>query len=167
MAKRDLEQRRFNFLLAVYHESDVPPLHRMTEVEALIIERLGENWLNSGRTKDIGFYLMRLAVALQPPDAVVFASGGNRFKATEKFHALPGAAQHALLNSSHDRQHEAVKEGLLTLNDALSVVVQTPERVCQYVQDISPRGQPLAPPDAVCFPQSDFGGRMKMFGDGL
>jgi hypothetical protein len=164
MAKRDLELDRFNFLLAAYNLCDQPPLHRMTEIEAVIIERLGANWLNSGRTKDLGFFVLRQAVDLMPPDAVVIATGVNRFQPTQRFHKLPEAQQRELMNSSHDRQHKAVAEGLLTVGDALFAIVQTPERVCQYVQDYDRHRQPVGKPQPMFFPQEHFNGRLKMFG---
>ncbi len=67
MAKRDLEAGNFNFLLAGYFEGEA--LHRMKKVEELILKHLGENWLNSGQTKDVGFGVMRTAVDLMPPHA--------------------------------------------------------------------------------------------------
>jgi hypothetical protein len=162
MAKRDIERGRFNFLFAAYHVSDTPPLHRMEKIEALVVERLGEDWLNSGEAKDIGFHVLRLAVDMLPPDAVVIATGANSFKATPRLRALPEARQRALLNGGHDKQHQAVAEGLLEVCDAIVAIVQTKERVLQYVQEIGPHG-PTGKPDAQFYPQADFSGRMKMF----
>ncbi len=163
MVKRDLELGRFNFLFASYHVGDKPPLHRMNKIEALVVERLGENWLNSGRAKDMGFYVLRLAVDLLPPDAVVIATGANSFKATARLDALPKERHRALLNASHDEQHKAVAEGLLEVCDAILVMVQTPERICQYVQEIGPHG-PVGNATAQFFPQEGFTGRLKMYG---
>ena len=163
MAKRDLERGDFNFLLASYDEGD-HKLFRMTKIEELIIERLGENWLNSGRTKDIGLGLLRVCVDMMPPGAVIFACGTNQFRPTAKFHELPVEEQEKLVNGCHDRHHEAVKKGLLEMHDALTVVAQTPERVCLYHQDIA-HGRPVGKPDLHFVPQEEFGGRLKMFGE--
>ena len=46
MARLELERRKFNFLLASYHESDGKKLYRMSKIEAFIVQQLGEGWLN-------------------------------------------------------------------------------------------------------------------------
>jgi hypothetical protein len=163
MAKLDMEQGGFHFLLASYHECDERKLHRMSKIEALIVERVGEDWLNNSRTKDIGFKMLRTAVDLLPPDALVFATMTNRFISTAKFHQLTREQQSKLLAAGHDRYHQAVKEGLLDICYALVVIVQTPERVCIYQQNMD-RGQPVGKPETHFVPQEEFDGRMKMFG---
>jgi hypothetical protein len=160
MAKRDREKGSFNFLLASYHESDTPPLHRMDRIEALIIERLGEDWLNHGSTKDLGFYVLRLAVNTMPPDAVVIVTGCVAFNPTGKFHKLPPAEQATLFNAGHDIHEKAVQDGLLRSCDILLATVQTPERVCLYQQEITQRVGPVT----RFMNQTEFGGRLKMFG---
>ena len=165
MARRDMEQGEFNFLLASYHQEDKSPLHRMRKIEVLIVGRLGKDWLNHGRTKDIGFYMLRMATSMLPPDAVVFVTAANAFKPTEKMAALPPQQMLDMLDAGHDRHHEMVKEGLLELRDTLVALVQTPTRVCQYVQEVH-RGQPVGKPETVFVPQEDFDGRLKMYGDG-
>ena len=164
MAKRDLARGRFNFLLAAYNLCDTPPLHRMDKIEALVIERLGENWLNSGRTKNIGFQTLRIAVDLLPPDAVVIVTMCNGFSLTAKFWELTPAQQRELHNATHDRHHEAVKEGLMDVCDVLLATVQTPERVCMYQQNLDRRGEFTGRPETKCFPQEGFDGRLKMYG---
>jgi hypothetical protein len=134
MAKVDLEHDRFNFLMATYFESE--GLKRMAKLEATIIDKLGGNWLNSGRTKDIGFGLIKLAVSIQPPDALVFVTVCNAFKPTSAMLALPKKKRHSILDAGHDRHHEAVKEGLLTVEDALWSIAQTCDRVSSAVQPI-------------------------------
>jgi hypothetical protein len=166
MAKRDIEQGSFNFLLASYHECDETKLHRMPDVEALIIERLGKDWLNDGRAKDIGFRLLRMAVDLMPPDAVVFVTLCNSFGPTAKFHELTPAQQTELIEAGHNRHHQAVKEGLMDRYDILLATVQTPERVCMYRQVLDERGEFSGKPETRCGPQKGFGGRLKMFGKG-
>lgn len=163
MAKRDLEQKQFNFLLATYHSAATPPLYRMTIVEQLIIEKLGENWLNSGWAKDAAFGVFREAVDLMPPEAVIFATAANMFKGTEKLDAIPEAAWEALLNAGHDEHHKAVKSGHMVLVDCIIAVAQTPERVCHYTQEVK-RGRWIGAPNTSFFRQEDFRGRLKMFG---
>lgn len=163
MALRDMERGQFNFVLASYHQSDTPPFHRMDKIEKLIVERLGQKWLNSGRAKDIGFNMLRMAVSLLPPDALVIVTITNRFKPAAKLYGLPEAKQLEVLNSSHDRHHQAVKEGLLEVCDSLFAIVQTPERVCQYIQDFDQRGKTVSKPDVWFGPQEQFSGRLKMF----
>jgi hypothetical protein len=163
IAKHDIEQNgEFNFLLASYHESDTPPIHRMTSIETLIIGRLGKDWLNNGRKKDVGFYMLRMAVKMLPPDAVVFATAANKFKATAKLAALPMKQQLDMLDTNHDRHHQMVKEGLLELHDTLCVLVQTPTRVCQYAQEIH-HGQFVGKPEMIFTAQAVFDGRLKMY----
>lgn len=164
MAKRDMEQREggFHFLLATYHDED-KQLHRMTRIEALIVERLGENWLNNGRAKDIGFGVLRIAIDHLPPDAVIFATIVNRFTPTAAFRQLSHEQQTELLDSPHNRHHEAVREGLLEVCDALTATVQTPSRVCFYWQNFA-HGQPVGKPETTFANQDQFDGRLKMFG---
>ena len=166
MAKRDLDQIGFNFLLAAYHD-DEHKLHRMDSIEALIIERLGEDWLNSGKAKDAAFQMLRVAVDLLPPDAFVFVCIANGFSPTAKFYALPKEKQAEILQAGHDRHHLAVKEGLFEVCDILAATAQTPERVCMYNRKLDRRTKDFAeePPQSWCVPQEQFGGRMKMFGE--
>lgn len=158
MAKRDIDRGEFNFLLASYYRCDVPPLHRMTTIEKLIAERLGQEWLNSGKAKDIGFNMLRLAVSLMPPDAVVIVTSANMFNPTPKLAGLPEAQQEELWNAPYARQHEAVKEGLLEICDAVYACVQTPTRVCEYIQAVG-----FDRPQTRYCQQAQFGGRMKMY----
>ena len=164
MAWRDIEQRNdFNFLLASYHAEDVPPIHRMTKVERLIVSKLGEEWLNSGRTKDVGFLILRHAVAILPPPAIVFVTAANGFKPTDKFGALPEAQRLEIMNAGHDRHHQLVKEGLLEMHDVLVAVAQTPTRVCNCMQRYD-RGKRVGNRETQFSPQENFDGRLKMYG---
>jgi hypothetical protein len=134
-------------------------------VEKIISEALGPNWLNSGDTKDIAFQLLRKCVDLAPPDAVALGSVINYFRSTDKFNTLPEAEQQAILNSSHDHHHAAAAKGLLSVCDALNVTVQTPQRVCFYIQPIDEHRRPVGSPRVDFGAQDAFGGRLKMFGD--
>lgn len=163
MARQDIKRGKFNFLLAGYHEGE--PLRRMKRAEALIIERLGENWLANGEAKDIGFGILRLGIRLLPPDAVIIATEANLFRPTPKVLALPWEEQEKLRNATSDDHHQAVRDGLLEVGDALHVTVQTPERVCFYIQEFGPGG-PKGRPESFCFDQSEFDGRLKLFGEG-
>jgi hypothetical protein len=171
MAKRDLEQegaRAFNFLLASHFDNE--GLKRMRKLERVVIEKLGANWLNSGRTKDIGFGLVKMATALAPPDALVLVTVCNMFQPTEALKKLGKKQAMALLNAGHDRHHRAVGEGLLTVVDALVATAQTAERVCLTTQHLMPRlaggrgfdfdGQPKI----GFMPQTNFEGRTKFYG---
>jgi hypothetical protein len=134
MAKREMKRGYFNFLLAAYHTTDTPPLHRMTQIEAILIERLGEGWLNSDAAKDRGFFLLRIAVSILPPDAVVMVT---------KALAL---------------------EGSPIKGDILHAIVQTPERFCIYGQKLDTRGEPTGTPVWSFGPLDAFEGRLKLFG---
>lgn len=166
LAKRDLERNQFNFLLAAYHAGDVPPLFRMRKVEALIIEKLGADWLNHGPAKDAGFGVLRLVTGMRPPGAVAFVTACNRFMGTERFQKLSPAEQEKIVRSGHDGHRRAVRDGLLSLVDSLVATVQTAERVCVYSQAVSDGGLTGAP-EVHLFDQSDFDGRMKLYGGGV
>jgi hypothetical protein len=159
MAKRDIEQQRdFSFLLASCHKGE--GLHRMTRVEALITEKLGDDWLNHGGKKDAGFLIMQIATSLRPPDAMVFVTAANMFKPTEKFNQAPPDQQKEIMTSGHDRHHQAAREGYLQIIDSLIAIAQTAERVCNYVLARASD----AKPEVRFFAQEDLGGRMKMYG---
>jgi hypothetical protein len=159
MAKRDMEQRSdFNFLIASYHEGD--GLHRMSKVEAMLIERLGESWLNSGAAKDFGFGIIKLYTVMHPPDAIVLVTPVNMFKTTKAFDKLPVTDQAQIIEAGHDRHHEAVREGLMTISDALMANVQTVERVCVYTLERAADARP----EVRMFNQSEFRGRAKFYG---
>jgi hypothetical protein len=158
LARRDYERKNFNFLLASYHQGTA--LHRMTKVEALIIEKLGEDWLNSGRKKDIGMGLMALATHYKPPDAIMFVTAANMFRQTAKFDKLSRAEQDKIIQAGHDRHHEGVKQGLFELVDSMVSVAQTPERVCNYMLEMKRDAVPVV----HFFDQSEFDGRLKMYG---
>jgi hypothetical protein len=161
MAKGDMERGQFNFLFASYHQGE--GLHRMKSIEALVVEKLGEEWLNSGRAKDMAFKMLRMATSMLPPDGIVIVTAANRFSPTEKLLALPLAEQEAVVNASHHRHHKAVEEGLLTVCDSLHALVQTARRVCQYIQDYEPGALFLSKPETRFYAQADFGGRLKMY----
>lgn len=162
LAKLDLERNRFVWLLAAYDAGH--PLHRMKKIEALVTEKLGEGWLDSGVKKDAAFDMIRLCVRLAPPDAVVFASAVNLFEHTEKFAALDSEAQRTIMSAGHDRHHEAVREGLLAVCDALVTLAQTPQRICNQIQKLGPRGTPVDQPKVQFWDARDFQGRLKLFG---
>lgn len=164
LARRDLEKGCFNFVLASYFSGE--GLKRLKSIERAIIDQLGEDWLNHGRTKDVGFQILRICVDTMPPEAVVFVTGVNMFHRTEKLRAMGPEAEKALMGpgSTHNQHHAAVKEGLLTVHDGLTAVAQTPERVCIYQQMVDRRYRPIDQPQTNFFDQETFGGRLKMFG---
>ncbi|HEU0180345.1 MAG TPA: hypothetical protein VFV58_39415 [Blastocatellia bacterium] len=164
MAKVDLRQKKsFGMLIATLHQGET--LHRMRKVEAEIAERLGDDWLNSGATKNAAFGILRFAVDIVKPDAVALVSVINRFGTTPALMALPEAEIRAHLDQGADHQHELVAQGLLTVRDALNALVQTPERVCTCVQNIQGRLF-IGKPEFMLNDQKDFDGRLKMFGYG-
>jgi hypothetical protein len=159
MARRDMQRGEFNFLLAVYYEGE--GLHRMTKVERVIIEILGEDWLNHGRAKDAGFGVMREAVGRSEVEAIVFGCVINNFTPTEKFRSLAPAAQDAILNDNHDRHWQEVKTGNFKVCDALLTTVQTPTRLCICKRNLEGSGEQRFD----FLDQAEFRGRMKLFGD--
>ena len=162
MAKRELQQGKFDCVIATYTRGK--GLYRMRKLELLIIEKHGENWLNSGRTKDAGFGMLRLAVDMFPPDAFAFVSIVNAFGPTEKLLAMGVEAVRELGLSNHDRHHQAVAEGLLEVHDELFAIVQDPLRVCTYRQRCNRRGI-IGEPTVHFSDQEHWGGRLKMFGE--
>jgi hypothetical protein len=168
MAKRDLEQGEFNFLLASYFEQE--GLKRMRRLEAAVIARLGGGWLDSGKAKDFGFGLIKLATKVHPPDAIALVTLSNMFRPTPALEKLGRKQALAILNAGHDRHHRAVQEGLLMIEDALTANSQTAERVCLVTQHLMPRlaggrgfdfeGQPKI----GFMPQANFEGRTKFYG---
>jgi hypothetical protein len=138
----------------------------MRSIEATLIDKLGESWLSNGRSKDAGFGILKAATALLPPDAIVFVTGCNMFEPTERMLALSPEEQRAKIGDSHGDQHRAVAEGWLTVHDGLTSLAQTPQRVCIYAQKVAVgrRVLFLGQPDVRAFDQSNFDGRMKMFG---
>ncbi len=166
MATRDLEQGiSFNFMVAVYDAGMNPPLHRARYVEKLVVDVLGETWMNGDVTKDCGFAVLRTAVTLLPPDAVVIVSGGNGFKVTAKFRSeLSPEQQQELFNASHARHHEAVKEGYLSVNDILVASAQTPALAGQWWRGVE-GGRVVGELEGFITSQECLQGRLKMFGE--
>jgi len=160
MAKRDQEQGKFNFLVATYHAGE--GVHRMSKIEAEIVNALGTDWLNSGARKDIGFGILQLCVALRPPDAIVFVTGTHLFKPTAAFNKLPREEQEKVLDGPHSVHHRAVRDGLLELSDAWYATAQTPERACMYIQELKPDARPEVTFVAVA--DIDDRARTKLFG---
>lgn len=161
MAKRDWEAGTFHCVLASYHAGE--GLRRLKRIEDFLAESLGEDWLNSGRAKDGAFSVIRLGLRQMPADAFVVVTGANYFRPTAKLLADPALAEEIAAGGA-DRCHEAVGEGLLTMRDAFTAVAQTRERVCVRTQVIG-GGDSLEPPETHFVPQSEFGGRLKLYGD--
>lgn len=159
LMRRDIERGGFNFLLASYVEGG--QLHRMKSVEALIIERLGEPWLNCGRTKDLGFGVLAYVASLKPPDAIVICAPINRFVPTPKFEALDADVQERMAREGgNDRHHARVKQGYFRIVDSLMAHAQTAQRICNYVEAVGAG----TPPEVHFFDQDKFDGRLKMYG---
>lgn len=162
MAKKDHMQGKLCCVIATYHEGE--GIHRMRIIEDLLVKKLGQDWLNKGNSKDFAFGLLRKAIRHQPCDAFVFACAGNQFNKTEAFSQLDPQEQKPILGDSHDRHHQAVKEGLFSIHDAIQTIAQTANRVCAYIQVMSNNYEFEGPPQVQFFDQYEFQGRMKMFG---
>jgi len=165
MAKRDIEYKRWRgIVLAVYHEGDQPsPLHRMRAVERQIPQLIGDEWLNDSAAKKATFDVIRAVVLHLNPEATVFCTLSNSFKPTSKLLAQGHDEVMKVVSAGHDRHHLAVAEGLMTVEDALASLAQSPQRFCQVLQPI--RGKLLiGPPQIHCFDQQDFSGLLKMYG---
>ena len=132
----------------------------MTRVEALINGRLGEGWLNSERAKDGAFGMIREAVSIMPPQAIIFACVINNFATTAKFYELTREKQLEIANGGHDKHHQAVRDGYMKVCDALLASVQTPERICLYRQNVHEDRA-----TSVFFDQDEFDGKLKFFGE--
>ena len=155
MAKRDLERGKFNFLLAAYHEGE--GLRRMRSVETLVIEKLGRGWLNDARAKDAGFWVLRKATEIHPPDAIAFAALASEMRPTEKMKALSPEEQRRLLESND------MVDGFMVSQDVVYITAQTPLRVCTCVQKVY-RHRYIDAPELKIGDMTKFSGRSKLFG---
>jgi hypothetical protein len=161
IAKTEFEHAgSFGGLLASYHHGF--GLHRMTQVEQAIREKVGEDWLDNESKKSHVFSVLRWICRVAPPEAMVFATAINAFLPTEKLMQREPEAIRKVLNEGHKRHHQAVQEGLLSLQNAFLAVAQTAQRVCLYTQTCE-RGRFLGKPDVKFFDQDHFDGRLKMF----
>jgi hypothetical protein len=164
MARQEMEQRgTFSCLIASWHEGE--GLHRMKKIEALLIEKLGEGWLNSGQAKDHAFAVIRTCTDMMPPPAIVFATVVNQFESSDKFMSLPEEEQKRIASpKSHVDHWSLVKRGLLSVHDALFCCAQTKERVCIYTRAFG-RGYEDAFPLVKTHDQKHWDGRLKMYGN--
>jgi hypothetical protein len=163
MARTDWELQGWptSMVIASYHATDVPPLHRMRKIEQLLQEKLGKGWLDDEAKKDHGFYVLRLATLAMPPDAVVIATPTDVFRTTEKFKLRGEAAKRA--TDTREKRRQLVAEGRMELVDSVCATAQTPERICTVAQPVR-RGVYVGEPTVTYWPQAQFDGRMKMFG---
>jgi hypothetical protein len=150
-----------SIVLATYFAEE--GFRRMTKVEELLRQLLGDAWLNSGAGKDAGFGVLREATEAFPrkPDALIIVTATNIFKPTAKMAALEIKEQKRLLAGGHDAHHRLAAQGLMTIIDGFTAVAQTPERVCVCMQEVG--AESVMEPR--CFAQNEFGGRLKMFGE--
>ena len=164
MMKTALEvEKHQGILLATCHEGE--GIHRMRKIEDILKEKLGEDWLDHGPAKDIGFGLLRQCLTKfpTPPDAFITVTASNMFKPTAKMLALPVAKQKKLHNQNHGEHHKLAAQGYYRIIDSLTALVQTPKRICVCTQEVD-RGALVGNPDSHLMNNDDFGGRMKMFG---
>jgi len=163
LAKKDCEcKSKFKGLIACWYEGE--PLRRMTTVETAIVEKLGPDWLDHGYKKDHAFQILRAACDALKPDAMVFVTATNMFEPTAKLIQLGEKAVKKLVQETHDAHHQAVRDGLLSIQDALIATAQTPQRVCLYRQPYR-NSEFIGRPEVALFAQVEFGGRLKMYGE--
>jgi hypothetical protein len=132
-------------------------LRRMPKVEALIVARLGEDWLNHGGKKELAFGLLRVCATMARPEAVVLVTPMNHYRATDAFLKLPPDRQ-KFYSASANRNREAVARGYMTVDDSLTALAQTPERVC-ISSLITGQEQPLT----NFWRQDEYDGRTKFY----
>lgn len=165
MAKKDLEQEGgLTMLIATYHD-DRTGLYRMRRIEAELVTRLGKDWLNDGRRKDMAFAMLRTACDLMTPEAIVIGTVCNQFHPTEKLLAMGEEKTTEVCRRNGEGLHAAVREGLLWMHDALNLVAQTPKLVCLAIQGFEGRTW-IGQPEYKMTEQENFDGRLKMFGQG-
>lgn len=165
---RDLNGWPTGIVLAVYNVTDRPPLHRMRLIEDLMLAKLGKGWLDNGAAKDAGFGMLRLAMAAafrHAPEAIAIATATNMFKPTAKYAALPRKEKIRIAKTArgHFQHHRMAAEGLFEIVDSITAVVQTGQRVCNCSQPVE-RGTFVGGPTVHYFAQSEFEGRLKMYG---
>ena len=164
MAKTELEQKdRLGMLLASYRKGE--RLYRMSKIEANLVEKLGQGWLDDWRRKEAGYGWLRIALQIVPPDAIVIVTATDMFRSTEKMAALPDEERKKAIERSNDpkERRKMAAEGLFTITDGLTAVAQAAERVCISTQAIEHgafAGQPIT---HHCL-QANFHGRQKMYG---
>jgi hypothetical protein len=162
MAKTEFEHTgSFGGLLAIYHQDK--GLHRMTQIEVLIREKFGEDWLNNARKKEAAFHVLRIACSILRPEAVIFATAINAFRPTKKLMQMGSEAIEEILDRGHPGHHKAVQDGLLSIRDAFFASAQTAQRVCLYTQTIQ-HGRFTGQPDVHFLDQNQFDGNLKMYG---
>jgi hypothetical protein len=158
MAKVELSVRHeLHGVLAEYWKGI--GLRRMKTLEKKAIENYGKDWLDSGRAKQFIFGLLCATAGVMPPDAVVISTGINDYEVTPAFLAL------------REDERSRIFEGRIARNypqyfvphRALMVTAQTPERVCLYRQRLQ-NGLLIGEPEIEFIPQSEFKGRLKVFG---
>ena len=166
MARTDWELQGWptSMVIASYHATDVPPLHRMRKIEQLLQDKLGRGWLDDEAKKDHGFYVLRLATAAMPPDAVVIATPTDLFRTTAKAMANPGLLTRMKTEHSPEQRCQRCAGGLAGVGGSPSRPWRrTPQRVCTVAQPVR-RGVYVGEPTVTYWPQAQFDGRMKMFG---
>ena len=163
LAKLDRERGQFNFLLASYTVGE--GLYRMKRIEAFIVKKLGEDWLNHGATKDIGFGMIRAANETLPVDAIVFATAINKFGPSKRLLAMKPKERAKFAHpTSADECRRLVERGLMTIQDSMMCNVQTPKRICMYVRAVEHGRETGDPAEVTFFDTDKFDGRLKMFG---
>jgi len=151
---------KFNFLLANYFDGK---LHRMTKVEALIIEKCGEDWLNSSAKKHAVSDVLRIATKAMPPEAVVLVTIADRWKTTQAFESVPKTEREKILSGPREARQAATELGLLEAEEVMIAVAQTPKRVCFYTRQLSRLED--TKPQVETGDMATFEGAMKLYGE--
>jgi hypothetical protein len=168
MAKTELRYRHeLNGILASYHEGE--GLHRMRKIELMVQGVAGKDWLNHDHAKDMLFAVLRVAnlrhaAGVTMPDALVIATAGDAYLTNDAYAALSDAERAALEDlldrgETHRRDHPKYFDTW----ECLSVVSQSADRVCIYHQKFE-RGLLIGEPKIDFFDQSQFSGRLKLYG---
>jgi len=135
----------------------------MSKVEALVIEMAGEDWMNDSAKKERVGYVLRMATHLLPPDAVALVSIADGWTVTDAFEALPKKDQDKIMSGPREARHSAVALGLLTVEEVMVCMAQTPQRVCMYRRRLDALND--AKPTVHLFPAEQFDGNFKFFGE--
>jgi len=150
-----------NWLLASFHKGR--GLHRMTKVEALVIEMAGEDWMNHPAKKERVGYVLRVATHLMPPDAIALVSIADRWKPTDAFNTLSEADQKKIMDGPREARADATSLGLLTVDEVMVCWAQTPSRVCSYQRTLDELED--SKPLVQFGPMELFDGNFKLFGE--
>ena len=161
LARTEWKQKnKFNFLLAGSYDGY---LCRFRTLETLIIEKCGEDWLNSSAKKHAVSQIIRMGTKLLAPPGLCIVAIADRWKTTKAFDAVPKSEQKKILEGPCEARHAATALGLLEAEEVLIAVAQTPQRVCFYTRQLSELE--TTKPDVQTGDMATFDGTMKLYGE--